>query len=124
MFARCLALLIIPILPFVPLMAPLSRAHTANAIVAGTIAAVLACFSLVDNRARIALALVGGWVAFSPFAFRATLLEETIAVCWGVSTFLLMAGPFSHRPRSTFVAAQPARPQPGAGDDQSLSLAA
>lgn len=122
MLARCVALLFIPVLPFVPLMAPLSRAHATNAIVSGIIAAALACFSLVDNRARTAVALVGGWVAFSPFVFRTTLLEQVIAVSWGVGTFVFMAGPFSDPPRSIFVAASPS--QTRASEDQHLPLAA
>ncbi len=124
MLLRCLALLFVPILPFVPLMTPLSRAHTANAIISGIIATVLAGLSLVDNRARTAVALVGAWVAFSPFVFRATLVEEVVAVCWGVSTFALMVGPFSDRPRSSFVAASPSRPRQRANDDHQVPLAA
>lgn len=124
MFGRCLALLFIPVLPWVPLMAPLSRVHAANAIIAGIIATACAAFSLVDNRARVAAAVVGGWVALSPFIFPATLLVEWIAVSWGVCTFLLMVGPFSDRPRSIFVAASPARSRPKANDDHQVPLAA
>ena len=124
MFLRCLALLFVPILPFVPLMAPLSRAHAMNAIISGIIAGALAGFSLVDNRARTAVALVGAWVAFSPFVFRATLLEQVVAVCWGVSTFVFMVGPFSDRPRSIFVPASSSRPRRRANDDDQLPLAA
>jgi hypothetical protein len=76
MFARCLALLFIPILPFVPLMAPFGPAHATSAIVAGVVATVLAALALVDDRARVALAVVGGWVALSPFILRSTLTEE------------------------------------------------
>ncbi len=124
MLGRCLALLFIPMLPCVPLIAPLSRAHATSAIVAGIIASACAAFSLVDNRARVAAAVVGGWVALSPFIFRATLLEEAIAVCWGVSTFVLMVGPFSDRPRSIIVVASPAQARPEAVDDRQLPLAA
>ena len=124
MLGRCLALLVIPMLPWAPLMTPFSRAHAANAIIAGIVATVCAAFSLVDYRARVAAAVVGGWVALSPFIFRATLLEECIAVTWGVTTFVLMVGPFSDRPRSIFVAASPARPQAKANDDHQLPLAA
>jgi hypothetical protein len=124
MFARCLALLFIPILPFVPLMAPFGPAHATSAIVAGVVATVLAALALVDDRARVALAVVGGWVALSPFILRSTLTEEVIAVCWGVSTFMLMAGPFSARPRSIVVAAVPQRPLPESRDDHHVRLAA
>jgi hypothetical protein len=110
MLSRSLALLFIPILPFIPLIAPFGSAHAANAVIAGVIASVLAVFSLVDNRARVAVAVVGGWVALSPFIFDATLLEEVITVSWGVSTFVLMIGPFSERPSVTFVATLPVKP--------------
>ena len=124
MLARCLALLFIPILPFVPLMAPIGPAHTASAIIAGVLATVLAAFALVDDRARAAVSVVGGWVALSPFVFRSTLTEEVIAVCWGVATFALMAGPFSARPRSIFVAAAPPKPLPEAGGEDHVRMAA
>ncbi len=124
MLGRSLALLFIPVLPFVPLMAPFGRANAASAIIAGIIATACAAFSLVDQRARIATAVVGGWVALSPFIFPGTLLEEWIAVTWGVSTFVLMVGPFSDRPRSFFVAASAARPQAKSNDDHQLPLAA
>jgi len=124
MLTRCLALLFIPILPFVPLMVPFSTAHATSAIVAGVVATVLAAFALVDDRARAAVAVVGGWVALSPFIFRSTLTEEVIAVCWGVSTFALMMGPFSAAPRSIFVAAAPQQPLPESRDDHHVRLAA
>jgi hypothetical protein len=124
MLTRCLALLFIPILPFVPLMAPLSPAHATSAVVAGVVATVLAAFALVDDRARAAVAMVGGWVALSPFIFRSTLTEEVIAVCWGVGTFALMMGPLSAPPRSIFVAAAPQKPLPESGYDHHVRLAA
>ena len=124
MLGRCLALMFIPVLPWVPLMAPFSRAHAANAIIAGIVATACAAFSLIDNRARVAAAVVGGWVALSPFIFRSTLLEGWVAVSWGVCTFVLMVGPFSDRPRSIFVAALPVRPRTKANDEHQLPLAA
>ena len=124
MLARCLALLFIPILPFVPLIVPLSSAHAISAVVAGVVATALVAFALFDDRARAAVAVVGGWVALSPFIFRSTLTEEVIAVCWGVSAFALMAGPFSARPRSIIVAAAPKKPLPESGDDHHVPLAA
>ena len=60
MLSRCLALLFIPILPFVPLMAPLGHAHATNALAAGIVATALALFALVDDRARFGAAIVGG----------------------------------------------------------------
>lgn len=38
MLGRCLPLLFIPVLPWVPFMAPFGRAHSAKAIIAGIIA--------------------------------------------------------------------------------------
>jgi hypothetical protein len=124
MLARCLALMFIPILPFVPLMTPLGPAHATSAVVAGVVATVLAAFALVDDRARAAVAVVGGWVALSPFIFRSTLTEEVIAVCWGVGTFALMSGPLSARPRSIFVAAAPPKPLPEVGGEDHVRMAA
>jgi hypothetical protein len=111
MLSRCLALLIVPTLPFLPLMLPLGAPHAANAVVAGCVAAALALFSLIDDRARFGVAAVGAWVALSAFIFRSTLLDEIVAVGWGVTTFALMAGPFSER-FTIFrtPAAQPAQP--------------
>ena len=111
MLSRALALLIVPALPFLPLMLPLGPAHALNAVVAGSLASVLALFSLVDDRARFGVAVVAAWVALSAFIFRSTLLDELVAVGWGVSTFALIAGPFSARPAtSRAAAAQPAEP--------------
>jgi hypothetical protein len=128
MLSRSLALLFIPALPFVPLIAPFGTAHTANAIVAGAIATVLAVFSLVDNRARVAVSIVGAWVALAPFIFDSTLLEKVVTCSWGVSTFLLMVGPFSEAPRVSVVAPSTvtARPQtgPDTDPDDGLPLAA
>ena len=124
MLTRCLALLFVPILPFVPLMVPLSPAHATSAVIAGIVATLLVAFALIDDRARWAIAAVGGWVALSPFIFRSTLTEQVITVCWGVSTFVFMAGPFSARPRSIFVAAAPQKPLPESSADHHLPLAA
>jgi len=125
MLARCLALLFIPTLPFIPLMADFGPAATANDLLAGGVAGVLALFSLVNRRAQVALALVGAWVAFSPFLFRMSLLEEAVAVVWGVSTFVLTMGPFSD-PHRVFVtaAAAPATPQRESAPERHLPIAA
>ena len=125
MLARCLALLFIPILPFVPLMADFGPAATASDVLAGSLASALALFALVNQRARVALAVVGGWVAFSPFVLQMSLLEEAVAVAWGVSTFTLMVGPFSDPPRVIVEAASsPANPQRETDRDQQLPIAA
>jgi len=85
---------------------------------------VLALFALVDNRARVAVSIVGAWVALAPFIFDSTLLEEVVTCSWGVTTFLLMAGPFSDPPRVSVVAASTAASRPEVGPDDSLPLAA
>jgi len=128
MFSRALALMIVPALPFLPLMLPLGPAHSLNAVIAGSVAFALALFSLADDRARFGVAAVGGWVALSAFIFQSTMLEEIVAVSWGVTTFALIAGPFSARP--TFFKTPVARPiEPPAADQdlrpaQDLPLAA
>jgi hypothetical protein len=124
MFTRCIALLLIPVLPFVPLMANFGGATTANAVIAGALAMALAFASLIDDRARVGVALIGAWVAFSPFVFRSSMLEDIVAVCWGVSTFVLMAGPFSDRPRVIVAPATRAETQRDTDRDQPLPLAA
>ena len=111
MLSRCLALLIVPTLPFLPLMLPLGHAHAVNALVAGVVATALALFSLVDDRARIGVAAIGAWVALTAFLFPSTLLDEIVVVSWGVTTFAFMAGPLSSPPRRARVAAvEPSRP--------------
>ena len=53
------------------------------------------------RRARIGMAIVGAWVALSVFIFRSTLIEQVLAVSWGVATFVHLIGPFSDSPRVT-----------------------
>jgi hypothetical protein len=77
---------------------PLGPTHTANAIVAGTLATMFSLASLSDNRFRIATAVVGGWVALAPFLFDSTLVEKVLTVSWGVTMFSCMIGPFSDKP--------------------------
>jgi hypothetical protein len=78
---------------------PLGTAHTVNLMVFGTLATLLSFGALVDNRFRFGVALIGGWLALSPFVFWSTLLEEVVAVSSGVAMFVFMAGPFSEVPR-------------------------
>jgi hypothetical protein len=47
------------------------------------------------------MAVVGAWVALSPFIFDSTLVEEVLTVSWGVLTFVHLIGPFSDAPRVT-----------------------
>ena len=78
---------------------PLSSVHMVNAIVAGSLATLLSFAALADDRARIGAAVVGGWVALSPFIFDSTMLEKVLTVSWGVVTFVHMIGPFADPPR-------------------------
>ena len=98
MFSRCVAILIGAWLPMLAGILPLGPTHTANAIVAGTLATVFSLASLSDNRFRIATAVVGAWVALAPFVFDSTLLEKVLTVSWGVTMFTCMIGPFSDKP--------------------------
>jgi hypothetical protein len=116
MFSRMLAIFISSWLPVMGVILPVSAAHRANALVAGIAATVLAALSLVDNRARYGAALVGAWVALSPFLIlQSTLLEEVMTVSWGVVMFTWLIGPFSASPAVTWsrpAAAPAARPEP------------
>ena len=98
MFSRCVAILIGAWLPMLAGILPLGPTHTANAIVAGTLATMLSLASLSDNRFRIATAVVGAWVALAPFVFDSTLVEKVLTVSWGVTMFVCMIGPFSDKP--------------------------
>jgi len=40
-------------------------------------------------------AIVGAWVALSPFIFSATLIEKVVTVSWGVAVFVHLIGPFA-----------------------------
>jgi hypothetical protein len=113
MLSRSLAILVAPWLPAAALILPLGPAHAANALVAGMLALVLSAFSLTYDRARVSVALIGVWVALTAFIFQSTLLEEVVAVSWGVSMFTLMVGPFSDpfqvtRTRTLVLAVAPA----------------
>jgi hypothetical protein len=103
MFSRMLAIVISSLLPALGLILPMSAAHRANALIAGTLATALAAFSLMDRRACFGAALVGVWVALSAFVFHSTLLEEVVTVTWGVVMFSWLIGPFSAAPEVTWV---------------------
>jgi len=98
MLSRSFAIVIAAWLPMLGVILPLGPVHTANAIIAGVAATLLSFAALSDNRARVAAAVVGAWVALSPFVFDSTLLEEVLTVSWGITTFACMIGPFSARP--------------------------
>jgi len=95
MFSRSVSILIASWLPMLAVMLPLGRFHTANAIVAGILATLLSLAAFVDNRARIATAAVGAWVALTPFIFSSTLIEKVLTVSWGVTVFVHLIGPFA-----------------------------
>jgi hypothetical protein len=98
MLSRSVAILIGAWLPMLAGVLPLGPTHTANAIIAGTLATLFSLAALSDNRFRIATAVVGGWVALAPFVFDSTLLEKVLTVSWGVTMFVCMIGPFSDKP--------------------------
>jgi hypothetical protein len=102
MFSRCIAILVCSMLPMFAATLPIGPAHTANLMVSGIVATLLCFGALVDNRFRFGVAIVGGWVALSPFVIWSTLLEQVIAVSSGVAMFVFMAGPFSESPTVTY----------------------
>ena len=106
MLSRSVSILISAWLVMAAGILPLSSVHMVNAIVAGTLATLLSFAALADDRARIGVAVVGGWVALSPFIFDSTMLEKVLTVSWGVVTFVHMIGPFSDPPRVQVVGAQ------------------
>jgi hypothetical protein len=112
MLSRSIAILIGSWLPMLAVILPLGPVHTANAIIAGVAATLLSFAALADDRARVGAAVVGGWVALSPFIFDSTLLEEVLTVSWGVTTFVCLIGPFSASPRVAVISASdtPAHP--------------
>jgi hypothetical protein len=99
MLSRSLGILIGVWLPMLAVTLPVGPVHTANTLIAGTLATLLSLAALADDRARIATAVVGAWVALSPFIFTSTLIEEVLTVSWGVTIFFCMIGPFSEAPR-------------------------
>jgi hypothetical protein len=107
MLSRSLAIIVSSWLPCFALILPLGRFHTINALVAGTVATVLSALALSNDRARSAAAIVGAWVAFTPFIVQSSFLEIVIATCWGVPLFVHMIGPFSQAPTVSFVRALP-----------------
>jgi hypothetical protein len=123
MLSRSIAILIGTWLPMLAVMLPIGPVHTANAIVAGIAATLLSLAALADDRARIGAAVVGAWVALSPFIFDSTLLEKVLTVSWGVTTFVCLIGPFSERPRVEAVPAPAAAP-PAADEVSALPRAA
>ena len=125
MLSRPLAILLASTLPTAAAIVPMGPAHTANAVIAGTLATILAAVSLASDRARIATAVLGFWVALSPFIFWSTLAEEVVTVSWGVLMFSWMIGPFSAPFEVTRVVPVPAAaPGAAAAPAPELPLAA
>jgi hypothetical protein len=119
-----LAIVIASWLPVMGVILPVSPAHRASALVAGIAATVLASFALADRRARFVGALLGAWVALSPFVILdSTLLEQVMTVPWGVAMFTWLIGPFSESPSITWVKPVVA-PAPAAAPDVDLPRAA
>ncbi|HVX95567.1 MAG TPA: hypothetical protein VHK47_11705 [Polyangia bacterium] len=112
MFSRMLAILLSSCLPVLGVILPFSEAHRTNALVAGIAATILGAFSLVDRRARIGAAVVGAWVALSPFVIPSTLLEQSVTVMWGVLMFQWLVGPFSETPQVSFARGRVEAPAP------------
>ena len=101
MLSRSISILIGAWLPMLAAVLPIGPVHLTNAIISGTLATLLSFAALTDDRARIGMAIVGAWVALSVFIFRSTLIEQVLAVSWGVVTFVHLIGPFSDAPRVT-----------------------
>jgi hypothetical protein len=105
MLSRAIAILFASFLPTAALILPLSPAHKINALIAGTLATMLAAFSMAYDRARLGAALIGAWVSLTPFIFPSTIVEQVLAVCWGTMMFVSLMGPLSESPGRTWVRA-------------------
>jgi hypothetical protein len=103
MLSRITGLLMVAFLFIAPFVVPMGPVHSANAFIAGSLALLFGLGALADERARLGLALVGGWVALAPFIFWSTLAEQVVTVSWGVSTFVLAMGPLSEQRVTRFV---------------------
>lgn len=105
MWSRAIAVLISSWLPCLAAVLPFGRVFTINAMISGLAATALSGWAMVDDRARTAVCALGAWVAATPFFLRSSLLETVVAVCWGVSMFVFMGGPFSAEPEVSRVSA-------------------
>jgi hypothetical protein len=124
MLSRSIAIVIASWLPMFAVMLPVGPVHTVNAMVAGILATLLSLMALADSRARVATAVVGGWVALSPFIFSSTLIEEVMTVSWGVTMFVCMIGPFSAAPHVEVVVGAPVPAAPPREEEPALPRAA
>jgi hypothetical protein len=123
MLSRSVAILIGAWLPMLGVILPLGPVHTANALIAGIAATLLSFAALSDDRARIGAAVIGGWVALSPFIFDSTLIEKVLTVSWGCTMFACLIGPFSQAPHVEVVRA-PAKRVPPVEEEPAYSRAA
>lgn len=123
MLSRSISILISAWLPMLAAVLPIGPVHLTNALISGTVATLLSFAALSDNRARIAMAVVGGWVALSPFIFDSTLTEQVLTVSWGVLTFVHLIGPFSDAPRVT-VSRVPETGEPRRAEEPDFARAA
>lgn len=126
MLSRSIAILFASFLPTAAMILPLSPAHKINALIAGTLATMMAAFSMAYERARLGAALIGAWVALAPFIFPSTIVEEVLTVCWGTMMFVSLMGPFSESPGRTWARAPQSAPKTGEAPaaERPLSIAA
>ena len=124
MLSRLFGILVAPWLFAAALILPLSPDHATNALVVGTLAVLLCGFSFVSDRARAAVALLGGWVAMAPFVLHSTFLDAAATLPWGVVMFVAMGGPFSSPPEILRVPAQVSSARPRVAERADLPRAA
>jgi len=130
MLSRSIAIVFASFLPAAALIFPFSPAHKISALIAGTLATVLAGFSLAYDRARLGAAFIGAWVALTPFIFPSTFLEQVLTAGWGTMMFAALAGPLSDAPRQTWESAPQAKraavpePMPETVTERQLPIAA
>ena len=123
MLSRSISILLGAWLPMLAAVLPIGPFHLTNALICGTLAVLLSFAALSDNRARIGMAVVGAWVALTPFIFDSTLIEEVLTVSWGVVTFVHLIGPFSDAPRVT-VSRVPETGEPRREEERTFARAA
>jgi hypothetical protein len=111
MLSRTIAILFASFLPTAAMILPLSPAHKINALIAGTLATMMAAFSMAYDRARLGAALIGAWVSLTPFIFPSTIVEEVLTVCWGTMMFVSLMGSLSEPPGRTWVRAPQCAPK-------------
>jgi len=123
MISRSISILIGAWLPMLAAVLPIGPVHLTNALICGALAILLSFAALSDNRARVGMAVIGGWVALSPFIFDSTMVEQVLTVSWGVATFVHLIGPFSDAPRVTF-SRVPVTDEPRREEEHSFARAA